>query len=89
MKDPEELNDFQYNYEQFENSDDPIKEILANQLGLPEDSTDEQIRDIFLKPKRRRKVKTKYFGQIVSEDFDVDTAIDVEFEKEAIKVKNN
>jgi len=56
-------------------------------LGLTEDPTDKQIRDIILKPKRKRKGKTKYFGQIISEDFDGDTAIDVEFEKVPIKVK--
>ena len=89
MEDPEELDGFKYDYEQFENSDDPIKDILANQLGLTEDPTDEQIADIILKPKRKRKGKTRYFGQIVSEDFDGDNAIDVEFKKVPIKVKNN
>ena len=89
MKDPEELDGFKYDYEQFENSDDPIKDILANQLGLPENPTHEEIADIILKPKRKRKGKIKYFGQIVSKDFDGDNAIDVEFEKVPIKVKNN
>ena len=89
MKDPEELNGFKYDYEQLENFDYPVKEFLANRLGLHENPTEKQMAGIVSKPKRKRKGKTKFFGQIISKDFDGDTVIDVEFEKVPIKITNN
>lgn len=89
MENPQTDNNLKYNFEHVYDPDKVIRDMMAQELGLVENSTDEQMTEILNKPKKRRKAKTTFFGEIVGNSYDDNNIVDAEILEKQIRIKNN
>lgn len=87
MKNPETNNNLKYNFEHVDDPDELIHDIMSQELGLIKNPTDKQIKEILNKPKKRRKPKIAFFGEIAN-SHDDDSIVDVEILEKRIRIKN-
>jgi len=82
-------NNLRYNFEHVDDPDELIREIMSQELGLVENPTDKQVKEILNNSKKRRKAKTIFFGEIVDNSYDDANIVDVEILEKQIRIKNN
>ena len=82
-------NNLKYNFEHVDDPDELIRDIMSQELGLVENPTDKQIKEIINNPKKRRKAKTTFFGEIVDNNYDDNNIVDAEIIEKKIRRKNN